>query len=199
MIALLAKRDWMVGVVLGALATASGSDDATGMSVRYDGREFGIDRASAYVRRDEPLHRLDVEAGKRGTGEDDGEWFTFTALVKPGALVPSRLKIDGGSTVFDRVDGPNSYPQENDLTFEAGPAHDERVVRSWLWHHAWFESWEGDQSQSISGTLTIDQVDSDGVVHGVLEIEVKGSLPPVSTRGEHAVRKSGSFATDPNR
>lgn len=179
-----------------ALALAACGDSDSSIAVEYDGRPFPAEHTSASLSERDGYQKLSVVVTDPGSdAEDDEEWFTLTVELAPEAIAAgSILAIDGGSTLVDRAEGENGYPQEQDLTFDAKPGHDPRVLRAWVWHHAWFTGWGGDQQQTISGELAIDEVEPDGTVRGGLDIEVLGNMPPVSFESDHEAKLRGSFS-----
>jgi hypothetical protein len=185
-------------LVLITATTACAAESSGGVAVEYDGAPFPATKTHAALSTGGDPRTLSVTITDPGSDAiDDEEWFTLTVELDPEAIAAgTTLRIDGSSTLVDRVEGENGYPQAQDLSFDAQPDHDPRVLRGWLWHHAWFHGWGGDQHQQISGEIAIEAIDADGTLHGSVELEVHGNMPPVSAESDHDATLSGEFRTD---
>lgn len=196
---------WRDLILLGSLASlaiaCSSSDDDSWLWVQLDGRRFVPTQVSASLFSEGAERSLIVNAVNSGSDdEDDEEWFTLSLRLNPEALVPGALQIDGSAMLVDRVPGESrGYPREEDVTFEAGADHDPRALRAWVGHHAWFSTWDGDQSQTLAGQIAFESVDADSGVRGSLALLVSGQLPPVSWKSDHELRLIGRFQTGPMR
>ena len=193
------KLQWywlgLPALTLAITAASCGDGSDSSVAVEYDGEPFRARNTAASLFDKDGYRSLSVTVSN-AHDEDDGEWFTLTVELAPEAIAGgTALAIDGSSILVDRVEGENGYPQEEDLSFEAGPGHDPRVLRAWLFHHAWFSGWGGDQQQTIAGELAIEEVASDGTVHGTVDVEVFGNMPPVSFESDHEATLRGSFST----
>jgi hypothetical protein len=191
----------IASLALGASAAATGlgcAEPDPDVRVELDGASFTGRVSHASLSNIEGRSKLSITLTDPGEGEDDGEWFTASFELTSAALAAeTRLPVAGTALLVDRVESETGYPGDENVEFSPASDHDPKVLRAWLWHHAWFSEWDGDQEQELSGTLIIHEQRADGSVRGELAIEARGSLPPVSAEPGHEALMQGRFVTEP--